>query len=110
MARSREQEGPLSVAHEQVCHVASRDLCLGIITDAEELSGLEPHTIILYTFTLRKHWSSTLLMFSQNRSISCAMCAGIPMSYRNSGIQTNSSHTGTYQLNEDDAIELPPAH
>ncbi|XP_046903386.1 TLR4 interactor with leucine rich repeats-like [Hypomesus transpacificus] len=119
-----------SVVQDQVCHVASRDLCLGLITAAEPLPGPEPVTVTMYLtavntlavlgvlvligytwFVLRRHWSSALsLVFSQNRSISCALCAGMPPSDRASGVQTNSSQTGTYVPNDVDAIDMPPVH
>ncbi|XP_072542492.1 uncharacterized protein [Salminus brasiliensis] len=121
-----------SVMDEKVCQVASRDLCLGIITKPEEMSTPEPQTIILYFSgvnalailailglfarmgcVLRKRMQADALtlLYSRDKSISCAMCAGIPLSDRNSGMNTTSSHTGTYQQSDAiDAIELPAAH
>ncbi|KAG9271469.1 TLR4 interactor with leucine rich repeats-like [Astyanax mexicanus] len=118
-----------SVVDEKVCHVASRELCLGIITKPEEMSGPEPQTIILYlsgvnTFAIlallalfarmgcvlrkRLQADALTLLYSREKSISCAMCAGIPMSDRTSGMNTSSSHTGTYQQSDAiDAIDLP---
>ncbi|XP_037395103.1 TLR4 interactor with leucine rich repeats-like [Pygocentrus nattereri] len=120
-----------SVVDEKVCHVASRDLCLGIITKPEEMSSPEPQTIVLF-FTgvnafailvilalfvhlgcvLRKKLQADAisLLYARDKSISCAMCAGIPLSDRNSGMNTTSSHTGTYQQSDAiDVIDLPAA-
>lgn len=122
-----------SVVEEKVCQVASRDLCLGVITKPEEISTPEPQTILLYfsgvnafailvIVALFAHMCCVLkkrlqanelsLLYSRDKSISCAMCAGIPMSDRISGMNTTSSHTtATYQQNDAiDALDLPAAH
>ncbi|XP_066542942.1 TLR4 interactor with leucine rich repeats-like [Hoplias malabaricus] len=121
-----------SVVDDRVCHVASRDLCLGVITKPEDMSSPEPQTIILYfsginalavmaILVLFAHMGCVLrkklqadalsLLYSRDKSISCAMCAGIPLSDRNSGMNTTSSQTGTYQQSDAiDAIDMMAAH
>ncbi|XP_066544620.1 TLR4 interactor with leucine rich repeats [Amia ocellicauda] len=117
-----------SVVNETVCPVASRDLCVGIVTKDEKRSTLDPQTLTLYisaanavavAMTLiiiigviilknrkRKSGDTVSMVYSQHRQVSCAVCVGQPSDY-NSGYQSNSSQTGTYQPNEIDAIDLP---
>ncbi|MBN3326408.1 TRIL protein, partial [Atractosteus spatula] len=118
-----------SVVNEKVCEVAPRDLCIGIVTKGENNSTPDPQLVILYisganavaiTITLviiicavglktRKRKSppdSLGMVYSRNRRVCCAVCVGLPSDY-NSGYNSNSSHTGTYQPNEIGAIDLP---
>lgn len=117
-----------SVVDDRVCPVASRDLCVGVVTGAEVAPGPEPQSLILI-FTLinslaivaifavlagtglalRRQNDAASLVYAQNRCGSCAMCA-VQMSDFNSAVNTNSSHTGTYQPNDMDAIDMPPGH
>lgn len=119
-----------SVVDERVCPVASRDLCLGVVTADEEIVGPEPETVILIftginslciaailgvlaclglALQRRLPTDAVSLIYARNRCQSCTMCA-VQMSDLNSAANTNSSHTGTYQPNDTDAIELPPVH
>lgn len=119
-----------SVVDERVCPVASRDLCLGVVTADEEMSGPDPQTVILIftginslsivailgvlaclglALQKRLPTDAVSLIYARNRCQSCNMCA-IQMSDLNSAANTNSSNTGTYQPNDTDAIDLPPVH
>ncbi|MBN3287133.1 TRIL protein, partial [Polyodon spathula] len=109
----------------QVCHVASRDLCDGIVTKDETSFPPDPQAMILY-FSVRntealigilvvvvsviiyknnKKRSTESVMYCQNTNDTCTVCAGFPSDY-NCGHHSNSSRTGTYQANETDAIDL----
>ncbi|XP_076118928.1 uncharacterized protein tril [Alosa pseudoharengus] len=119
-----------SVVDERVCPVASRDLCVGVVTEPEVLSGPEPETVILIftginslsivailgllaclglALQKRLPTDAVSLIYARNRCESCAMCT-VQMSDLNSAVKTNSSNTGTYQPNDTDAIDLPPGH
>lgn len=120
-----------SVVDERVCPVASRDLCVGVVTKAQEGSGPEPQIVILIftginslaivailgvlaclgqALQRRLPLDAVSLVYAQNRCGSCTVCTAIQMSDLNSAVNTNSSNTGTYQPNDIDHIDLPPVH
>ncbi|KAK6483140.1 TLR4 interactor with leucine rich repeats-like [Huso huso] len=117
-----------SVVNERVCPVASRDLCVGIVTkdgttfipdrqtvilyfsvgNAVALIGIlvVVVSVIIYKNNKKRSNETASMMYSQNRKDTCTVCAGLPWEY-NCGHHSNSSRTGTYQANEIDAIDLP---
>ncbi|XP_041120411.1 TLR4 interactor with leucine rich repeats-like [Polyodon spathula] len=115
-----------SVVNERVCHVASRDLCVGVVTKDEISFPPDPQAMILYfsvgnavallgilvvvvsviIYKNNKKRSTESVMYCQNRNDTCTVCAGFPLDY-NCGYNSNSSRTGTYQANEIDVIDLP---